>query len=101
MVADVRPQPTFPDPPDDLTQLGTIGHDDEVDRQAVRTRQPHQEYVFTSSTDAHKELLADFAKTCVLLMIPVHPRVRAAGRRYKRRRADVACGRRRREVHRG
>jgi hypothetical protein len=36
------------------------------------------------------------AKTCVLLMIPVHPRVRAAGRRYERLRADVACGRRRR-----
>src|SRR5947207_8418259 len=35
-VADVRPQPSVPHPPDDLTQLGTIGYDDEVDRQAVR-----------------------------------------------------------------
>src|SRR5438046_5773606 len=34
-VADVRPQPSVPHPPDDLTQLGAIGHDDEVDRQAV------------------------------------------------------------------
>src|ERR1700756_3146468 len=33
-VADVRPQPSAPDPLDDLTQLGTIGQDDEVDRQA-------------------------------------------------------------------
>src|ERR1700716_1285077 len=35
-VADVRPQPSVPDPLDDLTQLGTIGQDNEVDRQAVR-----------------------------------------------------------------
>ena len=35
-VADVRPQPTIPDPLGDLTQLGAIGHDNEVDRQAVR-----------------------------------------------------------------
>src|SRR6516162_280546 len=47
-VADVRPQPPVPHPPDDLTQLGTIGHDDEVDRQAVhgprlgRTGDGHQ-----------------------------------------------------------
>ena len=34
-VADVRPQPSVPHPPDDLTQLGTIGLDNEVDRQAV------------------------------------------------------------------
>src|SRR6266536_6699931 len=35
-VADVRPQPSVPHPPDDLTQLGTIGRDNKVDRQAVR-----------------------------------------------------------------
>src|SRR4051795_7367039 len=34
--ADVRPQPPVPHPLDDLTQLGTIGQDNEVDRQAVR-----------------------------------------------------------------
>src|SRR5207248_8730853 len=34
-VADVRPQSSVPHPPDDLTQLGTIGLDNEVDRQAV------------------------------------------------------------------
>jgi hypothetical protein len=34
-VADVRPQPSVTHPPDDFTQLGTIGLDHEVDRQAV------------------------------------------------------------------
>src|SRR5215831_5002013 len=34
-VADVCPQPTIPDPLDDLTQLGAIGYDDEVNREAV------------------------------------------------------------------
>src|SRR5215831_17750234 len=34
-VADVRPQSSVPHPLDDLTQLGAIGHDNEVDRQAV------------------------------------------------------------------
>src|SRR5258708_20804481 len=32
--ADVRPQSSVPHPPDDLTQLGAIGYDDEVDSQA-------------------------------------------------------------------
>src|SRR6478672_9827570 len=35
-VADVRPQSSVPYPPDELTQLGAIGYDDEVDRQAAR-----------------------------------------------------------------
>src|SRR5438067_9770623 len=34
-VADVRPQSSVPHPLDDLTQLGTIGLDNEVDHQAV------------------------------------------------------------------
>src|ERR1700754_2726734 len=34
-VADVGPQPSVPYPPDDLTQLGAIGFDDEVDREAI------------------------------------------------------------------
>src|SRR5205823_8690284 len=34
-VADVRPQSSIPHPLDDLTQLGTIGLYNEVDRQAV------------------------------------------------------------------
>src|SRR5215471_4566547 len=34
-VADVRPQSSVPHPLDDLTQLGTVSLDDEVDRQAV------------------------------------------------------------------
>ena len=34
-VADVRPQSSVPHPLDDLTQLGMIGLDDEIDREAV------------------------------------------------------------------
>src|SRR5215471_5826030 len=34
-VADVCPQPTNPDPLDELIQLGAIGYDDEVDSQAT------------------------------------------------------------------
>src|SRR5207248_5538122 len=34
-VAAARPQPSVPDPLDDLTQLATIGLDNEVDRPAV------------------------------------------------------------------
>src|SRR4051795_9791054 len=33
---DVCPQPTNSDPLDELTQLGAIGYDDEVDSQAAR-----------------------------------------------------------------
>src|SRR6185503_18398393 len=35
-LADVRPQSSVPHPLNDLTQLGTIGFDNEVDRQAAR-----------------------------------------------------------------
>src|SRR5215831_16364009 len=35
-IADVCPQPTNPDPLDELTQLGAISYDDEVDSQAPR-----------------------------------------------------------------
>src|SRR5215471_9631296 len=35
-VADVCPQPTILDPLDNLTQLGAIGYDDEVDSQPAR-----------------------------------------------------------------
>src|SRR5262245_66365614 len=35
-LADVCPQPTIPGPLDDLTQLGAIEYDDEIDSQAVR-----------------------------------------------------------------
>src|SRR5215475_8784520 len=34
-LADVCPQPTIPDPLDELTQLGAIGDDDEADSQAA------------------------------------------------------------------
>src|SRR5438270_3161089 len=35
-VADICPQPTIPQPLDELTQLSAIGYDDEVDTQAAR-----------------------------------------------------------------
>src|SRR3954453_9086770 len=35
-VADVCPQPTIPGTLDDLTQLGAIGYDDEIDSPAAR-----------------------------------------------------------------
>src|SRR5207249_5816743 len=35
-VADICPQPTLPQPLDELTQLSAIGYDDEVDTQAAR-----------------------------------------------------------------
>jgi hypothetical protein len=34
-LTDVCPQPTIPDPLDELTQLGAIGYDDKVDSQAA------------------------------------------------------------------
>src|SRR6478672_6077067 len=34
--ADICPQPTIPGPLDDLTQLGVIGYDDEIDSHAAR-----------------------------------------------------------------
>src|SRR5439155_26657889 len=39
-VADIGPQSSVPHPLDDLTQLGTIGLDDEVNRQAVGGPRP-------------------------------------------------------------
>src|SRR5207247_1535360 len=39
-IADVSPQPTIPDPLAELTQLGAIGYNDEVERPAVRTARP-------------------------------------------------------------
>src|SRR4051794_23374377 len=53
-VADVRPQPTIAHPPDDLTQLATIGLDDEVDRSAVggpRLGRPHDRHQRSSGPD--------------------------------------------------
>src|SRR5438094_3243012 len=38
---DVRPQSSVPDPLDDLTQLGTIGLDNEVDRKAINRSEEH------------------------------------------------------------
>ena len=35
-VADVCPQPSIPEPLDELTQLGAIGYNDEVDSQVAR-----------------------------------------------------------------
>ena len=40
-VADVCPQPAIPDALDELTQLGAIGYDDEVDSQAAKIGRAH------------------------------------------------------------
>src|ERR671928_1043663 len=53
-VADVGPQPSVPHPLDDLTQLGTIGLDDEVDCQAVggpRLGRPNDSHQGSSGPD--------------------------------------------------
>src|SRR5215475_3907660 len=55
--ADVRPQPSVPHPLDDLVQLGTIGLDDEVNRETVggprlgRTDDGHQRSARTNQAD--------------------------------------------------
>src|SRR5206468_12395161 len=53
-VADVGPQSSVPHPLDDLTQLGTIGLDDEVDCQAVsgpRLGRPYDGHEGSSAPD--------------------------------------------------
>src|SRR5438067_198258 len=63
-VADVRPQSSVPHPLDDLTQLGTIGLDDEVDRQAVRgprLGRPHDGHQRSSGPDQACGPLLDVA----------------------------------------
>ena len=53
-VADVGPQPSVPHPLDDLTQLGAIGLDDEVDCQAVggpRLGRPYDGHQGSSGPD--------------------------------------------------
>src|SRR5215216_914544 len=53
-VADVGPQPSVPHPLDDLTQLGAIGLDDEVDCQAVggpRLGRPYDGHQRSSGPD--------------------------------------------------
>src|SRR5206468_8333331 len=53
-VADVGPQSSVPHPLDDLTQLGTIGLDDEVDCQAVggpRLGRPYDGHQGSSGPD--------------------------------------------------
>jgi hypothetical protein len=47
-VADVGPQPSVPHPPDDLTQLATIGLDDKVDGQPVGGPRPGRAGMVTS-----------------------------------------------------
>jgi hypothetical protein len=63
-VADVCPQPSVPHPPDDLTQLGTIGFDNEVDRQAVggtRLWRSDDRYQGSSGSNQADGPLADVA----------------------------------------
>ena len=63
-VADVRPQSSVPHPLDDLTQLGTIGLDNEVDRQAVggpRLGRPDDGHQCSSGSDQACGPLLDVA----------------------------------------
>src|SRR5436190_409069 len=63
-VADVRPQSSVPHPLDDLTQLGTIGLDNEVDRQAVggpRLGRPDDGHQCSSGSNQACGPLADVA----------------------------------------
>src|SRR5205085_11054629 len=61
-VADVGPQSSVPHPLDDLTQLGTIGLDDEVDCQAVggpRLGRPYDSHQGSSGPDQACRALLD------------------------------------------
>ena len=63
-VADVCPQPSVTHPPDDLTQLGTIGLDNEVDCQAVggpRLGRPDDGHQYSSNSDPTCGPLPDVA----------------------------------------
>src|SRR3954453_15997926 len=62
--ADVRPQPSVTQPPDDLTQLGAIGLDNEVDRQAVggpRFGRPDDGHQCSSGSNQTRGALRDVA----------------------------------------
>ena len=62
--ADVRLKPSIPNPLDDLTQLGTIGLDDEVDCQAVRgprLGRPDDGHQCSSGSDQARGPLQDVA----------------------------------------
>src|SRR5207248_4873219 len=63
-VADVRPQSSVPHPLDNLTQLGTIGLDNEVDRQAVggpRLGRPDDGHQRSSGSNKARGSLPDVA----------------------------------------
>jgi NADPH:quinone reductase-like Zn-dependent oxidoreductase len=63
-VADVRPQSSVPHPLDDLTELATIGLDDEVDHQAVRgprLGRPDDGHQCSSGSDQARGPLLDVA----------------------------------------
>src|SRR3954463_9510978 len=63
-VADVRPQSSVPHPLDDLTQLGTIGLDNEVDSQSVdgpRLGRPDNRHQYSSGSNLACGPLPDVA----------------------------------------
>src|SRR4051812_49375495 len=63
-VADVRPQSSVPHPLDDLTQLGTIGLDNEVDSQSVdgpRLGRPNNRHQYSSGSNLACGPLPDVA----------------------------------------
>src|SRR4051812_2585182 len=62
--ADVRPQSPVPHPLDDLTELATIGLDNEVDRQAVRgprLRRPDDGHECSAGSNQARGPLLDVA----------------------------------------
>src|SRR2546430_4024699 len=73
-VADVRPHSSVTCPPDNLTQLGAIGYDDEVNRQAVSGPRLGR---------AGDGLTVDF------VVVPDRLRRHLLGRRYRGRRTPA------------
>src|ERR1700750_611426 len=67
-VVDVRPQSSVPHALDDLTQLGAIGLDDEVDREAVgrlRLGRPDDGHQCSSGSNEARRPLADVAADAI------------------------------------
>jgi len=68
----MRPQASVPHPPDDFAQLGTIGLDDEVDRQAVggpRLGRPDDGHQYSSGSNQACGALLDVASDDIEIQI--------------------------------
>ena len=99
---DVRPQSSVPHPLDDLTQLGTIGLDNEVDRKAVngpRLRRPDDGHQRSSGSNQARGPLPDVAADDIEHQIDaadVFQRRRCRGRQTPARRSRAPSDGRRR-----